>query len=708
MRYPVVFLGVFLVLFTCPNTRAQPVPVEDAKRVAKNFFFERMPVSAANVYDAIQIAREFRQARNDTTVYYVFDLTPTGFVIVSAEKSARPIIGYSFSGSFRDVEQPCNFRSWMGHYEEQLMYMIRTQSDATNMARMEWDHLLTPDPDDLLHFRGQAVPALLVSTWNQDYPYNFMCPADQAGPHGHCLAGCVATAMGQLMYYYRWPVTGTGSYSYIHPDYGEISADFGSTTYRWEEMTNAPSIRNEAIAELLFHMGVSVDMDYGPFSSGMWNHKAAYSFKTYFNYSPETQYVYRDSTSMDWDSLVVAHLNRAMPCYYAGWEDYTYTSGHAFIVDGYQGDHFHMNWGWGGLLDGYFLLDNLTPGGNNFNYAQELIIHCHPDTLNYTYPSFCSGADTLHNLEGSLDDGSGPRQPYQPGASCSWLITPQSQEDSVTSITLTFDRFATAPGDTLYIHGGSSSGAPLLAGFSGNALPGDLTSDGNELYLTFDTDATTQNEGWFLTYTTSRPVWCTGITTLTDQQGQFTDGSGTFNYSNNAFCQWRIFPQEADNIELYFTYFDTEEPYDMVRVYNLQPFTLLGEFSGSVLPGNILCPSGKALVMFITNDDVTAGGWAIGYHSLFTGTGNDVVIDEIQVYPLPASDVVNIRLPFESTEPVHCSLTNLTGQLVRQYNVPCTISGIPISIDVMGLEKGCYLLRVETKNATICRKVMIY
>lgn len=708
MRHPVIIMVVFMSMFTYMNARAQPVPLNDAKRAAVNFYIERMPDSDAHAYHDIKITREFRHLRNDTTVYYVFNLIPSGFVIVSAERSVRPIIGYSFSGSFTEEEQPCNFRSWLGHYEIQLMYMIRTQSDATGVAGMEWDHLLTADPEGLSRFRGRAVPPLLVSTWNQDYPYNYMCPADQAGPHGHCLAGCVATAMGQLMYYYRWPVTGTGSYSYIHPDYGEISADFDSTTYHWEEMTNAPSIRNEAIAELLFHMGVSVDMDYGPFSSGMWNHKAAYSFKTYFKYAQETQYVFRDSTSMDWDSLVVEHLNRAMPCYYAGWEDYTYTSGHAFIVDGYQGDYFHMNWGWGGSQDGYFLLDNLTPGGYNFNYAQELIIHCHPDTLNYSYPVMCNGADTLHNLEGSLGDGSGPRYPYQPGASCAWLITPQSQEDSVTSITLTFHRFATAPSDTLYVHDGPSPDAPLLGSFSGDALPGDMTSAGNELYLTFNTGAASLNDGWFLTYTTSRPVWCSGISTLYEQQGQFSDGSGTFHYSNNAFCQWRIFPQDADNIELYFSYFDTEEAHDLVRVYNLQPFTLLGEFSGSALPENIICPSGKALVQFITNDDVTAGGWEIGYHSLFPGAGNDVVRGEIQVFPLPAKDVVNIRLPFESTGTVHCSLTTLTGQIVHQCSVPCTITGNPITIDVLGFEKGVYLLRVGTNNTTVCHKVLIY
>ncbi len=155
-------------------------------------------------------------------------------------------------------------------------------------------------------------------------------------------------------------------------------------------MTNSVQEQNDAVAELLFHLGVSVDMDYGPTGSGMWNHKAAYSLRTYFNYSPETQYLYRDSTNLDWDSVIVAHLDQKIPMYYAGWS-VPNINGHAFIIDGYQTeDYFHFNWGWGGSYDGYFYLDNLVPGGNNFNLAQELVINCYPDTINYSYPYYCS------------------------------------------------------------------------------------------------------------------------------------------------------------------------------------------------------------------------------------------------------------------------------------------------------------------------------
>jgi len=129
--------------------------------------------------------------------------------------------------------------------------------------------------------------------------------------------------------------------------------------------------------------------------------------KTYFKYSPETQYVFRDSTTMDWDSLLVSHLDRKIPMYYAGWS-VPNLYGHAFICDGYQGeDFYHFNWGWSGSYDGYFYTDDLTPGGNLFNLAQELVINAVPDTSLYVYPPYCEGQKNFSSLFGTLDDGSG-------------------------------------------------------------------------------------------------------------------------------------------------------------------------------------------------------------------------------------------------------------------------------------------------------------
>ena len=145
-------------------------------------------------------------------------------------------------------------------------------------------------------------------------------------------------------------------------NYGLQSVDFSQQTYNYEEMPNSPAYYHPEIAKLLYHIGVSVDMHYGPDGSGMTNHKAAYSMRTFFGFHDSTQYYFRDSIAVDWPGTIINHLDQNIPLYYAGWGDTNFISGHAFVCDGYQGtDHFHFNWGWGGSSDGYFNIDNKIP-----------------------------------------------------------------------------------------------------------------------------------------------------------------------------------------------------------------------------------------------------------------------------------------------------------------------------------------------------------
>jgi hypothetical protein len=426
---------------------------EQASKVAHNFYFERANLSKPVNYNEISISK-VRSFGKTNTVYYVCDVIPDGFVVVSASSKVIPVLAYSFDSNFSEsTDLPEGFNTWMKHYENQIDYAVSNNILPSEDITVEWNRLLSDDFSADSDIRLlQSVAPLLVSRWNQDSPYNNWCPTDPAGPGGRCYAGCVATAMGQLLNYYRFPQQGQGSYSYTHPEYGTISADFGATTYLWEGMLSSTTKPNDPIGELLFQQGVSVDMDYGPDGSGMWNHKAAYSLKTHFRYGPETQYYFRDSISIDWDSLLITNLDQRKPLYYAGWAGVQSPSGHAFVCDGYQpGNYYHFNWGWGGSQDGYFYTGNLTPGGNNFNFAQE-VIPMFPDTLQNMYPSNCQGLTTITYLRGSVEDGSGWFN-YQDNATCSWLISPQDPEyDSIKSIKITFLKFDTeAEGDTLFI-----------------------------------------------------------------------------------------------------------------------------------------------------------------------------------------------------------------------------------------------------------------
>jgi len=334
--------------------KAEKVDQKLAGQVAKNLYYEKQYPLYGLDYSDISIKNIAEIKRGNTVLYYGISMLPAGFVIVTGDDAVIPVLGYSFEGEFIVNEAMDNFNGWMNHYQDEIMDVITHQRIPSAEATTAWEYWKTPDPVRLNpHKASKGVSPLIVSKWNQGKYYNEMCPADPAGPDGHCVTGCVATCLGQILYYYRWPVTGLGSYTYTHPDYGTISADFGNTTYNWDQMTNEVSSPNPAVAELLFHLGVSVDMDYGPDGSGMWNHKGAYTLRTYFKSVPETQYLFRDSINLDWDSIILRHLDRKQILYYAGWAGVGSTSGHAFVCDGYQDStYFHFNWGWGGSLDG--------------------------------------------------------------------------------------------------------------------------------------------------------------------------------------------------------------------------------------------------------------------------------------------------------------------------------------------------------------------
>jgi len=231
----------------------------------------------------------------------------------------------------------------------------------------------------------------MTTTWSQSPYYNALCP-------GGSVSGCVATAMAQIMKYWNYPAQGSGFHSYNHPNYGTLSANFGGTTYQWSSMPNSVNSSNNAVATLMYHCGVSVDMNYSPNLSGAYvvssaspvQHCSEYAFKTYFGYESSLQGVERRhySTSQ-WVQLLKAELNASRPVLYAGFGT---GGGHAFVCDGFNGDYFHMNWGWGGLYDGYFLVDALNPDGTGtgggtggYNSGQQAVIGVKPPQVNQTY-----------------------------------------------------------------------------------------------------------------------------------------------------------------------------------------------------------------------------------------------------------------------------------------------------------------------------------
>ncbi len=694
-----VLSALFTLLVLSVATNAQTIEKKTAELVAKNFFYERINQKQTVDFSAIEIRESFAKSFNDQTTLYIVNLSPDGFVIVSASENSIPIIGFSLRSNFDKYAHVPQLDEYLEKISGQIHYIISNEIKASDKISSKWERLKTINPDNLKTFLGKIVEPLLFTTWDQGKYYNDSCPADPAGPGGNCVTGCVATAMGQLVNYFRFPLQGTGSYSYECPPYGILSADFGNTNYIFNQMPDYVNAPNLSVAQLLYHLGVSVDMVYGPNGSGMYNHKAAYSLRTHFNYVPATEYLFRDSTNLNWDSIIVAHLDRKMPMYYAGWS-VPNVNGHAFICDGYQDDHyFHFNWGWGGSQDGYFYTDDLTPGGSNFNLAQELIINCFPDTTNYTYPYSCSDTDTLTTYAGTIGDGSGPVYPYENNLNCQWLISPG---DSVNFIEISFHELKTDTNDILTVYDGPTTNSPLLGTYSGSVTPDAIESTSDEVLITFESNGSENDDGWLLSWHAEIPVYCSGMSTFTTIADTFSDGSGPRDYHNGTSCLWYIAPAGATEITIEFLEFNTEKNKDKVEIYDGE--TLIATLSGDTIPAEYTATSGSMFVSFSTNSSVTAPGWKACYTTNLVDIGNNKQNALLKIYPVPTKGILHLENG-KSTNTYSVNIFSLTGE--KLYNkTPANKSGETVSIDISALKSGVYLLELINKEGILYRKII--
>ena len=388
-----ILLALTMVLF------AKHVPMETAKSVAKTFWEQNVQkgniFKAGNVFNDISDQTEF-------TNLYIFN-TNGGFVIVSADDAAKPILGYSQQGSFDPNNIPVNARSWLKGYNREIQYAIDNNIETGEETRNAWDNLR--NGNGLAPKSTRAISQMLTTTWNQAPYYNDLCPYDEQAD-GRSVTGCVATAMAQVMKYWNWPVRGTGSHSYTsdeHPEYGTMSANFGNTTYDWDNMPNALSSSSSsteinAVATLMYHCGVAVEMSYSATGSGAYSisydgyldYCSENALKNYFGYSSDIYGLYRSYRYLadngdtltwevydysEWVSMLKDELDAYRPILYTGTGP---DGGHAFVFDGYDNnDLFHVNWGWGSHEDGFFSVDALEPGaggigggGYQFNIDQ--------------------------------------------------------------------------------------------------------------------------------------------------------------------------------------------------------------------------------------------------------------------------------------------------------------------------------------------------
>ena len=401
-----VFLFLVSVFIMTNLAWSSPVDSMEARNLALTFYRLHFPEQSLPVFE------EISQSVGVSHFYIFNNVNGPGFVLVSGDDCAIPVLGYSGTSNCKGGELPDNILSWFGFYDGTIGTAVLNGEVATAEIAEQWNDIRAgslPEPQSVT-----AVSPLLSTTWDQNAPYNNLCPGTGSNK---AVVGCVATAMAQMMKFYNWPTTGTGSHSYLCNDgtynYGTLTVNFGATTYDWANMLNSypnantgTAAQRNAVATLMYHCGVAVEMVYTPNGSGAWTVGTSYPYypsaetalKDYFNYSPSLFGAWKQYyTDAQWISMLKNDLDQQHPVIYGG-SDQNGEGGHCFVCDGYDNtNNFHFNWGWSGWYDGYYAINNLIPGtggtgaGNgDFSYYQEAIFGAVPNNGSTPDPTGCA------------------------------------------------------------------------------------------------------------------------------------------------------------------------------------------------------------------------------------------------------------------------------------------------------------------------------
>ena len=343
---------------------------EQAAVIASEFFchsqanpvqrMQRAAVATTSTQDVEWVYTQY-QINETTPAVYVFNaIDEQGFVVVSAEDNARAVLGYSDEGHIDAQNIPANMRAWLQMYADELARAAKAPAAADAQRTVEYYPVVEP-------LIGNVA-------WNQDAPYNNHCPIDP-NTNQRSVTGCMATAVAQVMYHHKYPKKGTGTYSYWC-GWENLSVDFSKATYDWDHML--PSYKNgytqqesDAVAKLMYHVGVACNMWYGSSASGAGMGTGMQALVRHFDYDAAIRVLMKDY--MDEEAVmdeIVVELQGSRPVFI---EALTKNDeGHAFVCDGIQADgYIHINWGWGGYGNGYFALSAMNPTNQGIGGASD-------------------------------------------------------------------------------------------------------------------------------------------------------------------------------------------------------------------------------------------------------------------------------------------------------------------------------------------------
>lgn len=377
--------------------RADSMTEEQAKAKALSFLQKRHPEATGRRLAAARMDKELAGVSIEGHALYVFNVgNQNGFIIVAGDDRARSILGYTDSGTFDANNIPAGLSEMLAIYARQIKSLTQTSSVGLAQADSTAGRSGAKRVMRRISSRMTDVAPLLTTTWNQFGPYNDYCPTlDEAT----ALTGCVATAMAQIAYYYKYPTGQVPSLPAYISSTNKINVSaWGATTFDWANMLDSydgseTDAQKAAVATLMRYCGQAAQMDYG-FTSGAYNGDALYAFKEKLGYSANASFKSAASYSANgWEDLIYKEVHAGRPVYYSALNGDVGcdVGGHAFVIDGYQadGNYFHVNWGWGGACNGYFNIFALdsgapqsAPTATGWHYQMLAIVGLSPETVN--------------------------------------------------------------------------------------------------------------------------------------------------------------------------------------------------------------------------------------------------------------------------------------------------------------------------------------
>ena len=642
---------------------------------------------------------------NGQTLMAVINFEGNGFIIMSADDAALPVLGYSTEGSFDlDSVAPAALY-WLDYLKEQLMDVKRNNLSADAQIASAWQTVMT-GKTATADTKGYetAVPPLVSAHWNQNKFYNYLCPMDNNAPSSydsHVPCGCVALAMAMIMYYYGYPLVGSGFNSYTS-NYGTHEVNFAMQNYRYELMQDVLNNYNNEVAKLIYHAGVSVNMDYGPDGSGAYMAICREALVNNFLFSQDAELVYRNRlNTMTWTSNLKAMLDAKQPILYSGCNS---EGCHAFICDGYDTTGlFHFNFGWGGSGDGYFEASKLNSGVGDYHSQQAIIKNLYPRSN--IYPTYCTSSKTISAVAGTLSDGSGIYD-YQNNQNCTFVIAPP---DAMRFRFKVLEMSTEEGQDSVSFWLGHPSKGQLVKTLSGNDCAGQQVEViGDTAYVTFKTNSSVTSDGWRISFNVDREViMCVNNKLMLNETDTISDGSGDRKYASNTMCSWLIYPRKGNGIKVEFLKMDIS-PEDFVAIYDVHasPSVLLDLYTGTTLPQTKVYAYKRVKVIFCSDNYMEGDGFRLVYTAV-----DDVKIEDsknltsqINLYPNPAENQVAVILPEQWAGACELALYDMTGKLLKSA---VSEAGAEIQFNVAEIPAGFYILKVVHEGTVVSKKLII-